>query len=229
MLEVNRIYCVDALQAIRDIDDDSIDLVITDPPYGDNVGYGRMNKEIENNETPLLNCQMLWELQRVLKNDRTIYNFTNWKHYPFLTEFIIRYTCFKVKQMIVCNKSHWGMGYSFRNKHELILVLEKGNPVYNFKDIPNVIDFDMLTHDENTHPHQKPEEIIRKLIQHSSNPGDLILDPFFGSGSTCIACKQCNRKYIGFEIDKNYYEQAQKRLAQNTLFGQIQLNQQKEV
>jgi len=216
-LELNRIYCMDCLEGMKMLPDESVDLIIADPPYGDNCGYGRMNKEIQNNENPLLNCAMLWESQRILKNNSTIYNFTNWKHYPFLTEFIMRYTHFNIRMMIVLNKNRFGLGYGFRNQHELCLVLEKGKPTYNDNDFSNVINFKVIEHNENTHPHEKPGEIIRKMIKHSTKENDIVLDPFMGSGTTAVACKQLNRNFIGFEISPEYCKIAEKRLSQENL------------
>ena len=109
------------------------------------------------------------------------------------------------------------MGYGFRNKYELIIVLDKGKGLYKTNDFPNVIDFGIINHTEFTHPHQKPEALIRKLILHSSNEGDLVLDCFVGSGTTAVACKQLNRDFIGFEIDEKYVEMANKRLAQTNV------------
>lgn len=63
------------------------------------------------------------------------------------------------------------------------------------------------------HPTIKPLEIIKTLIENSSYEGDLILDPFIGSGTTAVAAKQLNRNFIGFEINKNFYEASKKRLA----------------
>ena len=62
------------------------------------------------------------------------------------------------------------------------------------------------------HPTEKPKEIIKKLIKTSSNKNDTILDPFMGSGTTCVACKELDRKCIGIEINKDYYEIAKKRI-----------------
>lgn len=223
MLELNKIYLIDCLEGIKKLDAESVDLVITDPPYGDNSGYGRNDKEIANNEHPLLNCSVIFELQRILKPNSAVYNFTNWKHYPFLTEFILRYTNFKIRQLIVLDKNRFGLGYGFRNKHEFLLVLEKGDPKYNFNDFANVQQFKVIEHNEETHPHEKPEDLIRKIIQHSSKEGDLIFDPFVGSGTIMVASKQLNRNFIGFEIDENYVKMANTRLSQKVLFGQLNL------
>lgn len=219
MIEENKIHQMDCIVGMKLLPQNSVDCIITDPPYGDNSGYGRMDKEIQNNENPLLNCQVLFEAQRILKQNCTIYNFTNWKHYPFLTEFIIRYTCFNIRMMIVLNKNRFGLGYGFRNQHELVLVLEKGKPKYNDNDFSNVMDFKVIEHNEDTHPHEKPESILRRMIKHSTSEGDLVLDCFIGSGSTAIACKQLNRRFIGFEIEEKWVSLANKRLSQNTLFS----------
>ena len=208
---------MDCFDGFKQIEDNSIDLVITDPPYGDDSSYGRNLKEIQNNENPLTNCRALVEIQRVLKNNKTCYNFTNWKHYPFLNEFVMRYTDFKIKNLVVCNKNNFGFGYPFRNKYELIMVLDKGNAEYNNNDFANVINFKNTDYDEQTHPHKKPVDIIRKILHHSSKEGDLVLDCFVGSGSIPVACKQLNRRFIGFEIDFNYFNQAVNRLSQNIL------------
>ena len=214
---MNRIYCMDCLKGLKKLSGNSIDLVITDPPYGDNCSYGRMHKRIENNENPLLNCSALFELYRVLKQNSSLYNFTNWKHYPFLINFIMAYTKFKIRHLIVWKKGNIGMGYGFRNQYELILVLEKGNPKYALNNFSNVQETKVIIHNKKSHPHQKPKEIIRKIVEHSSEVGDIILDPFVGSGTVPIVCKELSRNFIGFEISPRYVKVANERLIRRTL------------
>ena len=190
----------------------SVDLIITDPPYGDNVAYGHLNKTIVNNENPLVNCLALVECYRILKKNSTLYNFTNWKNYPFLTEFISRYTRFKIKHVIVWRKRNFGMGYAFRHQYEIILVLEKGNPKYNLRNFSDVQDAEHILHNKKTHPHQKPLDLLAKMIEHSSKEGDLVFDPFCGSGSTCMAAQNKNRKWLGIEQDSSYVNMAKRRI-----------------
>jgi len=200
-MENNKIYQGDCLKIMPNIESNSIDLIITDPPYGDNVAYGFNNKTIQNNENPLINCNALVEMYRILKRNSSLYIFTNWKHYPFLTEFIIRYTKFKIRHLIVWEKHNFGLGWAFRHQYELILVLEKGKPKYNLKNFSDVQTANHINHNKMNHPHQKPIDLLSKIILHSSKEGDLILDPFAGSGSTCKACDKLNRKWIGIELD----------------------------
>ena len=69
----------------------------------------------------------------------------------------------------------------------------------------------------NIHDTEKPVELMAILIENSSNPNNLVLDPFMGSGTTAIACKQLNRNFIGFEINKEYCDMANKRLEQSNI------------
>jgi DNA modification methylase len=192
--------------------DNCIDLIITDPPYGDDIAYGWKSKTIKNNENPLINCSALINCYRLLKKDRSLYIFTNWRHYPFLTEFVLRYTKFSVRHVIVWKKHNFGLGWAFRHQYELILVLEKGKPKYNLTDFSNVQNADHINHSYETHPHEKPIDLIMKIIKHSSKEGDLVLDPFCGSGSVCVACKRMKRDWIGIELDKKYVKMARERI-----------------
>lgn len=101
------------------------------------------------------------------------------------------------------------------NQLEFILMLRKGAAknvndmgISNCLSCPNIIGKGA----RGCHPTEKPVALMELLIKQSSNAGDIVLDPFAGSGSTLIAAKRCERRYIGFEIDPEYYQMAQKRL-----------------
>ena len=200
----NKIIHGDCIKEMQKIPNNSIHLIITDPPYGDNVGYGWNNKKIKNNKNPLINCLALAEFYRILKKNSSVYIFTNWKHYPFLTEFILRYTKFKVRHLVVWKKHNFGLGWAFRHQYELILVLEKGKPKYNLTNFTDVQNASHINHNKQNHPHQKPVDLLKKMIEHSSKEGDIVLDPFCGSGSVCVACQEMKRKWIGIEIDEKW-------------------------
>lgn len=88
------------------------------------------------------------------------------------------------------------------------------NPQLGITDVWNDINFYA---EERFHPTQKPQKLLERLIMASSNPGDLVLDPFMGGGSTAVACVSTKRNYLGFEIDPTYYEQSLSRLTQMLL------------
>ena len=203
-MELNKIIHGDCIEVMKGMPNRCVDLIVTDPPYGDNVAYGWNNKTIKNNENPLINCSALVEMYRVLKLNSSLYLFTNWKHYPFLTEFISRYTKFKIRHLVVWKKHNFGLGWAFRHQYELILVLEKGKPKYNLKNFSDVQTASHINHNKLNHPHEKPLDLLKKMIIHSSNEGDVVLDPFAGSGSTCKACEELGRRWIGIELDDQW-------------------------
>jgi len=203
-METNKIIHADCIEYMKTLPNRCINLIITDPPYGDNVGYGFNNKTIRNNENPLINCSALVEMYRVLKLNSSLYLFTNWKHYPFLTEFVMRYTNFKIRHLVVWKKHNFGLGWAFRHQYELILILEKGKPKYNLKNFSDVQTCSHINHNKMNHPHEKPIDLLMKMVEHSSKEGDLVLDPFVGSGSTCKACEKLRRRWIGVELDERW-------------------------
>ncbi|MGV8142262.1 MAG: DNA-methyltransferase [Candidatus Pacearchaeota archaeon] len=217
-MELNKIISGDCIQIMRKMPSNSVDLIVTDPPYGDDISYYG-NKTIENNENPLVNCLALVECYRILKKNKTLYNFTNWKHLPFLNEFIMRYTKFKIKHVIVWKKPNFGMGYAFRHQFELILVLEKGDPKYNLTNFSNVQESKHISA-KSAHPHQKPLDLLNKIIKHSSNEEEIVFDPFCGSGSTCISALLNKRKWIGIEKDPKYVQLAKTRLENSGRFDE---------
>jgi len=212
-MQVNTIIKGDCLKVMKDIPNNSVDLIITDPPYGDNIAYGRKGKTIQGNKNPLITCLALVECYRILKRNKSLYIFTNWKHFPFLTDFILKYTKFNFKHTVVWKKRNFGMGYAFRHQFELILVLEKGKPIYNLSNFSDVQESEYIKHNEKTHPHQKPLDLLTKIIRHSSKEGDLVFDPFCGSGSTCLSAQMERRKWIGIESEERYVRMAKERIA----------------
>jgi site-specific DNA-methyltransferase (adenine-specific) len=115
--------------------------------------------------------------------------------------------------LIIWKKHNFGLGWAFRHQYEMILVLEKGKPKYNLKNFSDVQSASHINHNLLTHPHEKPLDLITKIINHSSKQGDLILDPFCGSGSICLASKNADRRFIGIELEKRYVEMANKKIS----------------
>ena len=209
---IDNIFNEDCLQFLDRLPDESVDLVVTDPPYGDGIGYGRNDKEILNNEDETINYKVLPKLYRVLKNDKCCYLFTNWKFENKLRDFIQKETKFNIRMMIIIVKNNIGMGHGFRNQYECCLVLEKGNPKYNLNNFSNVLSMEHIDTNIDSHPHQKGFSVIGKILRHSSNENDIVLDCFLGSGTTALVCKKLHRHFIGVELDKKYYDMCINRL-----------------
>lgn len=228
---------MDCMVGMKEIPDGSVDLVVTDPPYKTtargNAGNsgGMLQKDI--NKKGMVfehnNCdieQYLPEFYRVLKDGSHCYimcNHTNLVH--FLK--VIDDSQFHFIKSLIWDKRNKIMGTFYMNCFEYILFLRKGTakPINDcgcgdLLSVPNIKDKNR--DGENIHDSQKPITLMQILIENSSQPGDLVLEPFTGSGTTAIACNRSKRHYIGFEIDKGYFDMAQKRIkaeqAQFTLF-----------
>jgi len=214
---INRIICGDCLEVMKEMPGESVDLVITDPPY--NRGCFSDN---------IITLDFLDELKRVLKAGSNIYCFWTPKTFSeFEVEFRKRFTLLNI---IIChflNKTGFDSPYRFEKSYEPIYFGSKGNSKKRIVRLENGDCFDVWKATlpqtnfkgihQSFHPTQKPVEIIRKMILHSSNDNDIILDPFLGSGTTVEACKLLKRNFIGIEIDPNYCKIAEERLAQEVL------------
>jgi site-specific DNA-methyltransferase (adenine-specific) len=207
---LNRIICGDALQVLKDIPDRSADLIITDPPYGDNTSYGTLKRSIVGNEHPLIGLMALAEAYRILKQNTVAYMFCGIKHLTLIKLFFTMYTRYNIREVVIWDKISMGMGYGFRKQYECILVLEKGKPAYRNHSMLNVLRFKKVPTPD--HPHTKPTDLIEKLIEHSSKESDVILDPFVGSGAIPLATRNLCRQFIGIEIEPRYCRLAEEEL-----------------
>lgn len=228
-MKVNYIKHGDCYKLLGEIPNNSIDLIVTDPPYiletdgagmfgkkADNYGgqrYVMKNIDFMKNG---ISENVLDELIRVMKKIN-IYIWCSQKQLP------IFYKYFVEKKKCNWNLLCWHKtnptptcGNKYLTDTEFCLFFrEKGVKVYGeyatkrtfYVSTKNLEDKKLYNH-----PTIKPLEIIQNIIINSSNEGDIVLDPFLGSGTTAVASKMLNRKYIGFEINKDYFEIAQKRI-----------------
>lgn len=216
---------MDCVEGMKQIPNEYIDLIVTDPPYMTNYKSNRRVKNekfdhIQNdkNSNELIS-EFLAEAHRVLKNNTAIYMFCSWHHIDFFKQEFEKY--FTLKNLIVWNKNNHGSGDlkgAYAPKHELILYGHKGRSLFREKRIPDVIDCAKIPSLKLTHPAEKPIDLLDIFIRNSSDKGDIILDGFAGTGATCISAINNERKYIGFELDTNYYEIAQNRIAEALKF-----------
>ena len=204
----------DCLELMKDIPDGSVDLVLTDPPYGidfqSNFRKNKFNK-IENDIA--VNAEFLDECKRVLKDTGAFYCFTRWDVYPSWIEQISKR--FKVKNCIVWFKRGGGLGdlkKGYIYNHEFIIYCAEKNHRLNGKRRNDVFEFAKDAPSTYVHPTQKPISLLKEIIERSSNEGGVVLDCFMGSGSTGVACVNTNRRFIGIELDDGYFEIAKKRI-----------------
>jgi len=231
-MKSNEIICNDCLKVMKTFDEESIDLILTDIPYGINYKSNKQNydtrgtRPIQKNRSEYFetiegdeNLPIIWldEAYRVLKDESAIYVFCHWSKWHILHAAVFL-AGFKIKNMIVLNKSNHGMGDlkgSYAPKHELLLFATKGRHILNFPDkrLNDVWEVPVrYSGSKRFHPNEKPISWLSPCIENSSNQGDVVLDPFAGSGSTGVACKKLNRNFVLIDIDSHYCEVAKKRL-----------------
>lgn len=239
MIEVDKINTFsllhgDCFEKLKDLPDNSIDLILTDPPYNlAQYSTGNMKfdwrSEVNNDvavwdEEPLNPNRLLSEFKRVLKPNGNIFIFCSYNllgeyHKVFDPEF-------DTFQFMVWHKTNPIPNIrksSFLNSCELIVCcwnkghtwnFSKQNEMHNFIESPICMGKERIKDKEGKrlHPTQKPVKILKRIIEIASNPNDIVLDCFNGVASTGVAALELNRRYIGIEIDEKYYNASLDRL-----------------
>jgi DNA modification methylase len=209
MLTQNQVIHGDCLQVLRSLPHSSVDLVVTDPPYG--VRYqDRCGRSIANDDDLGDVLGAFDELYRVLRLNTFCISFYGWnKVDAFMQSW--RRAGFKPVGHIV-----WHKGYSSRRgfleaRHEQAYVLVKGAPPKPSHPIPDVQPWEYSGN--RVHPTEKAVSVLRPLIESFSRRDDLVLDAFSGSGSTLVSAALCGRAYLGIELEQRYVDHARRRLA----------------
>ena len=209
--DLNKIIFGDCLKEIPKLDNELIDCMIIDPPYGidfqSNYKKEKFDKiKGDNKEAFELLDNSLKLVQPKLKKDSHIYIFTSWKVYDKIKQIIEKH--FVIKNCLIWNKNNIGMGDldgNYADKYEMIVFATQGKrKLYSDKRPFNVLDYDRVENSE--HPTQKPKELLKELIINSTKEGQVILDYFAGSGSTLIASKEVKRKWLGIEKEEEYVD-----------------------
>ena len=202
---LNKVIHGDCFEELKKFPDNSVDLIITDPPYGmDFQSNYRKEKHLKIQGDDAFPIELMDEFFRIAR--KGVYVFCRWDNLKELP---------KPKSCLAWVKNNWSMGdleHEHGRQWEAICFYPQEGHKF-IKRIPDVIKCDRTGN--NLHPTEKPIKLLRTLIK--ANEGQVILDPFAGSGSTLVACKQLERDFIGIEIEKKYVDIINHRLSQNTL------------
>lgn len=216
----NKLYNGNALEIIKEIKNNSIDLIIIDPPY--NIyegGAGIYKKRDKKNVMKMAQENKLFIdvpeikdyiniLYSKLKNNAHCYIMTNSSNlYLFMNE--ICKSKFKLAQILIWEKSIKILNPYFSVNHEYILLIRKGYKKISNYNYSTVI---KIPFKKKHHPTEKPVRLMEILIESSSEINDIVLDCFMGAGSTGIASVRNKRSFIGIEIEKKYFNLAKKRI-----------------
>lgn len=230
-MNLDVIYNQDCLEGLKSIPNNSIDLIVTDPPYliSATNGGGSINKvkKLRDSLADLTNADITegydiekfnTEFIRVMKNIN-IYIWCNKVQIPdYFNFYVNRHKC---KFDIICwHKTNALPTYSnkYLSDTEYCLYFRKGGKCFpqSYEDAKTfyIAPINHKDKKEYGHPTIKPLDITEKFIRNSSQEGDIILDPFIGSGTTAVAAKNSNRHYIGYEINNEFYKVAKNRLGE---------------
>lgn len=220
------LYNTDAIEWLKTLNNDSVDLIVTDPPYRvqqhGSSGLGGIfktktgdekelnSKLFQHNEVEVTDYAS--ELFRILKPDNHCYVMTNdYNLKNFLNVFAE--VGFHFTKLIIWDKQNKIANPYYMQQVEYILFMSKGRTKQiNNCGTSNLLSISNIQNKNNDHPTEKPVELMEILIKNSTKEGDLVLDPFVGVGATPLACQNLNRNFIGCEIDKKYYDTAMERL-----------------
>jgi site-specific DNA-methyltransferase (adenine-specific) len=230
-MELNQIYNKDVLELMKTMSDESIDLIVTDPPYkvtarGNAGNSGGMMQDKLSMQGKIFKhndikpSEYIPEFYRLLKDGSHCYIMTNHVNLHEMLN-VAKESGFHFIKSLVWNKGNKIMGQYYMSQFEYILFFRKGRGkkinkcgTADILEIPN-----KKTKGEdgkNIHDTEKPVELMKVLIENSSNIDEVVFEPFMGVGSTIMACIELDRKYIGCEIDEKYYNIAKNRI-ENTI------------
>lgn len=220
------IYNADFLT--NDIPSESVDLIVTDPPYKivgggcTTIKGGIFDKGINSNvkdgtlfdNNGIEFSEWLPEIYRVLKNGTHAYIMCNGRSIAALQD-AAEQAGFTFQNLLIWDKGNVTPNRYYMQRCEFVLMLRKGKArtincpgMSNLLSVPNKIG-------KRLHPTEKPVGLMEIFIQNSSNAGDTVLDPFMGAGSTGVASARLGRRFIGYEIDERYFDIARGRIGVN--------------
>ena len=218
MIELNKIYNEDCLEGMKRIPDGSVDLVLTDPPYGINYQSQRKKDKaqwkpkVKNDKTPFVD--FIPQLKRILSDNGAAMIFTRWDVQQRFIDALVS-SGLSVKNILIWDKVVHGMGdlkRAYGSRYESVIFCANNGFRFNGKRPTDIMRFQRVSPDKLIHPNEKPIELLEALVTQCTLQNQTVLDCFMGSGTTAIACINTNRNYIGFELDKHYCDIANKRI-----------------
>lgn len=205
---VNRVIEGDCLDIMKTMPAECVDLVLTDPPYLARY-VPRDGRSIVGDDDNRWLHPAFAELFRILKPDRFCVSFYGWNQAERFLWTWKKIGFVPVGHLVFVKDYPSKTGFT-RGHHELAYVLAKGEPKRPIEPLRDVIQW---TYSGNAlHPNQKPLSVLTPLVVSFSEPGDVVFDPFAGSGTTGIAARQCGRQFILIEKLSRYYQAARDRI-----------------
>lgn len=232
---INTIQLGDCYEMIKNIPDKSVDCVYIDIPYlfdSHGKGHSQLAKRMDNKNNDLIDIQdgidysILDELYRVMKKVNCFIWCSKHQILEILNYFTKKKCGFEILTWNKTNPSPTTNNIWLPDIEYCLYFREKGvllNDGYELKSKWYISSINKNDKGLYNHPTIKPLNLVERHIKHTTKERDIVLDCFCGSGTTCVACKELNRRFIGMEINKDYYEIACKRLNGITAYGQTSI------
>lgn len=238
---IDQILCGDCLEIMSGMPDECVDMIWTDPPYGHKNHEGDFNASLNEfrgiESKPIANDSadgmrhvvdgMLSQAARVLKKEEScccvccagggpsttfawVADRTNSSGLSFF-------------HVVIWDKKNPGLGLRYRRQHEMVMIAHRtgGKLLWADNKVKQGNIIRIMPDRARLHPNEKPLDLVRKFLILHTKPGQIILDPFCGSGTTCVAARTLGRRFIGIEIDPEYAEIARKRI--NAVGNQLEM------
>lgn len=207
---MSRYYLGDCLSILPTFPDRCVDLVLTDPPYLVNY-QDRTGRTIMNDHASHWLAPAFREAFRVLQDNAFCVSFYGWNKVDAFFQ-AWKGAGFRVVGHLVFAKTYHSSARFLQYRHEAAYLLAKGRPALPAAPLPDLLPWKYSGN--KLHPTQKPVSSLTPIIETFSRPGAIVLDPFAGSGSTCVAARNAGRRYIGIELDETYHAAGVKHLTQ---------------
>ena len=214
-MEINKIYCMDCLEGLRLLPDQSVKLFVADPPYF--MGLTHNGQHGQFNDLAVARPffrELARQMLRTMTPAGEFYCFMDWRGTPFYYPIFAEYL--PVKNCIVWDKG-CGPGNFYNSSHEFILYgcMDPQTKKHdrNVWRIRGFTSGSIQIDGPKIHPSQKPVDLMQKIITDASVPGDLVCDPFGGAATTAIAAAKTGRNFVVFEIAESYAEISRQRVA----------------
>ena len=208
-----KLYNGDCLEILKTFTDKSVDVSFTSPPYN-----RKRNDKYENYDDTIVDyygflCNFTNELLRITKKWVFVNIQTNYYNRSDVYKYIGNYAD-KIQNIIIWEKTNPmpASGNNITNAVEYFIVLGNNSLKSNTTYTKNHISTSVNPQMDKIHKAVMKQEVSDWFIEKFTNENDLVLDPFMGLGTTGISCKKMNRDFIGIELDKNYYDIAEKRI-----------------
>lgn len=231
----HNVYFEDCVEGMGErLADDSVDCIITDPPYGFDF-QGRGDQEfdsLENYDDWDLFNGFLNEAQRILAPDGHVYVWWGWQHYGRMEQMFRQR--FDHLSTLVWVKESFGINAPdlqdrYRPQFEVCFygaVSDDRRDLHNANSLSNILKYSRASTADYDHPTEKPVALLEHLLTNSTDPTDTVCDPFMGSGTTAVAAIQNDRDYVGFEIDEeNYRDVIERRIGETKRAKEASVNQ----